>query len=251
VEEVKRVCLMTGASGSLATAFIQRYADRYRIIAVHNRHPVQFAAQDQEFVDPLAPSHRVAANEHAVHSVRADLSEADGVARLVSEVVAQFGSIDLLINAATMRSWSPLLEPGALDAAEAVLRTNVLAPLRLSVTIAQHLWQSDPAGNQRANRNIINISSSAGLFVYPDQGQTLYSISKAAVNQLTYHLANEFWNIGVRVNALAPDSFPGRVAITEVLEAIIDLDASEQTGQVIPLLSASEFEQEYGSSARS
>src|SRR5712692_8425458 len=124
MEHVKRVCLMTGASGLLATAFIERYADRYRIIAVHNRNPVQFATQDQMFVDPLAPSHRVAVNEHAVRSERVDISEPAAVNRLVGEVAAQFDNIDLLINAAAIRAWSPLLAPAALDAAEAVLKVN-------------------------------------------------------------------------------------------------------------------------------
>src|SRR5206468_2900780 len=131
---------------------------------------------------------------------------------------------------------SALLAPGAVDEADQVIRTNVIAPLRLSVAIAHRLWQDAPTQNQRRRRNIVNISSSAGMFVYPDLGQGAYAMSKAALNHLTYHLASEFWNIGVRVNAVAPDSFPGRVSTAEVLETIADLDASDQTGQVIPLL---------------
>jgi NAD(P)-dependent dehydrogenase (short-subunit alcohol dehydrogenase family) len=233
---MKRTCLLTGASGLLGTAFIERCHDLYTIIAVHNRNPVQFAAQDQRFVDPLAPTRLIAANEHPVHSIRADICEPEAVDRVVTEVKAQFGNIDLLIHGAAIRAWAPVLTATGLDAAEAVLKTNVLAPLRLSVAVARLLWQSDCTGNQQHNRNIINISSSAGLFVYPDQGQTLYGISKAALNYSTYHLANEFWDIGVRVNALAPDTFPGRVSTAEVVDAILDLDASKQTGQIISLL---------------
>lgn len=233
---MKRVCLLTGASGLLGTAFIERCHHLYTIIAVHNRNPLQFATQDQWFVDPLAPSCVVTANEHAVHSIRADICERDAVDRIVSEVEAQFGNIDLLINAAAIRAWSPVLSATGLDAAEAVFKINVLAPIRLSVAIARGLWQSDCTENQRHNRNIINISSSAGLFVYPDQGQTLYGMSKAALNHSTYHLANEFWDIGVRVNALAPDTFPGRVSTAKVVDAIIELDVSEQTGLIISLL---------------
>lgn len=39
-----RVCLLTGASGPLGTALIERYADRYQIVAVHHRRPLYFAA---------------------------------------------------------------------------------------------------------------------------------------------------------------------------------------------------------------
>ena len=236
VEGMKRICLLTGASGLLGTAFIGRCHDLYSIIAVHNRNPVQFAAQDQRFVDPLAPCRLVLENQHAVHSIQADICEPDGIIRIVSEVEAHVGNIDLLINGAAIRAWLPILSANGLDASDAVFKINTLAPLQLSVAIARRLWKSDPEANQRHNRNIINISSSAGLFVYPDQGQTLYGASKAALNHLTYHLASEFWEIGVRVNALAPDTFPERVATDSVLDTIVDLDNSDQTGQVISLL---------------
>jgi NAD(P)-dependent dehydrogenase (short-subunit alcohol dehydrogenase family) len=233
---MKRVCLLTGASGLLGTAFIERCHPIYDIIAVHNRNPVQFATQHQKFVDPLAPSRLVAANEHATHSIQADICDLDAINRVVGEVQAHFGNIDLLINAAAIRAWSPVLSATSLDAAEMVLKINVLGPIRLSVAIARALWKSGCTENQRRNRNIVNISSSAGLFVYPDQGQTLYGMSKAALNHSTYHLAIEFWDIGIRVNALAPDTFPGRVSTAKVVDTIIDLDASEQTGQIISLL---------------
>jgi NAD(P)-dependent dehydrogenase (short-subunit alcohol dehydrogenase family) len=71
--------------------------------------------------------------------------------------------------------------------------------------------------------------------MYPDLGQSLYGTSKAALNHLTYHLANEFWDLGVRVNSIAPDTFPGRIPTEEVLEAILVLDTSNQTGQVVRL----------------
>lgn len=247
---MKRVCLLTGASGSLGTAFIERYATKYRIIAVHHANPVHFATTGQRFVDPLAPTEPVAANADAVYAIRADLCQIEDVDRLMEEVIANFDNIDLLINAAALRRWSALVAPGAVDVTEQVLRTNVVAPLRLSVAIAQRLWQADPADNERKRRNIINVSSSAGLFVYPDLGQAVYATSKAALNHLTYHLASELWNIGIRVNAVAPDSFPTRVSMERVLETIIDLDSGAQTGQVIPLLGESDLEGQHGSVAR-
>jgi NAD(P)-dependent dehydrogenase (short-subunit alcohol dehydrogenase family) len=232
---MKRICLLTGASGFLGTAFIERYSDRYEIIAVHNQNPIQFATQDQTVVDPLAPSREVPANNHAVFSLRADISHSHGIDQLIRQVTTRFGNIDLLINGAAIRAPSSLLSPGAPDLAEQCLSVNILAPLRLAVALAQTVWALDIDANLRNNRNIVNVSSSAGLFVYPDLGQGLYATSKAALNHLTYHLACDFWEIGIRVNAVAPDSFPGRVSIDEVLDTIVRLDTTEQTGQVIPL----------------
>lgn len=57
----------------------------------------------------------------------------------------------------------------------------------------------------RSNRNVVNLSSTAGLFVYPDLGQSVYAASKAALNHLTYHLASDF--CGFCVGALPPPLF--------------------------------------------
>jgi NAD(P)-dependent dehydrogenase (short-subunit alcohol dehydrogenase family) len=238
METMKRICLLTGASGALGTAFIERHAADYTILAVHHRNPVHFATQNQRFVDPLAPAEPVPANDHAVRAIHADLCDPTGATRVVDEVAAAVENVDVVINAAAIRAWSPLLAHGALDAFEDVFRTNVVAPLRLCAAVARRFWERDPEGNQRKNRNVVNISSTAGMFVYPDLGQAAYAASKAALNHLTYHLASELWNIGVRVNAVAPDTFPGRVDTNEVLAAIIGFDAGHETGRVVPLLGA-------------
>jgi NAD(P)-dependent dehydrogenase (short-subunit alcohol dehydrogenase family) len=215
-------------------------AERYAIAAVHHRNGVQYATQDQRFVDPLEPERDVPANRTAVHSVRADLSQPREVDRVVAEVVDRFGPVDLLVNAAARRSFGHVLGAGCLDPADTVMSVNVLAPLRLCVALARACWQADPEANLAGNRNIVNVSSTAGLYVYPDLGQALYATSKAALNHLTYHLASDLWDIGIRVNAVAPDTFPGRVPIGDVVEAILALDASDRTGQVVPATLATE-----------
>jgi NAD(P)-dependent dehydrogenase (short-subunit alcohol dehydrogenase family) len=232
---MKRVCLLTGASGLLGTAFIERFADEYQIAAVYNRNPIQFPTQDQVFVDPLLPSRQIAENNGAVLSIRTDLSSPGEIDSLIDEVIGQFGRIDLLINSAAQRTWLHLLDEKTMDAAESVMRVNVLGPLRLSVGIANRCWRMDPDANLENNRNIINVSSTSGIFVYPDLGQGLYAMSKAALINLTYHLASDLWDIGIRVNAVAPDSFPSRISTDAVLDAISGFDQSDVTGQVLPL----------------
>jgi NAD(P)-dependent dehydrogenase (short-subunit alcohol dehydrogenase family) len=231
----ERVCLLTGASGLLGTAFIERFAGDYQIAAIHHTHPLEFATQTQMFVDPLHPSEAPPFDDRKVYSIAADLSKPRDVERAIDEVLNHFGRVDLLIHAAAVRFYSQLLSAAALERAETVFAVNVLACARLCVGLAQRFWHVDPAENVQCNRNVINISSSAGLFIYPDQGQSLYAASKAALNHLTYHLASEFWDLGIRVNAVAPDTFPGRIEVVEVLDAIRHLDGSDQTGQIVPL----------------
>jgi NAD(P)-dependent dehydrogenase (short-subunit alcohol dehydrogenase family) len=228
-----RVCLLTGASGQLGTAFIARYADRYQIVAVHHRRPIFFPTQHQEFINPLGkPQPQGEPNAFKVHAIRADIARPEAINEIVHQALGRYGRVDMLINAATVRRFSPLLA-NEMDADAAhVFCINVLAPLRLSAALARTFWRIDIAANQRFNRNIVNLGSTAGLYVYPDSGQALYASSKAALHHLTYHLASEFWDLGVRANAVAPDTFPGRVAIDEVLDAIVAFDTSDGTGQI-------------------
>ena len=231
---MKRVCVLTGASGVFGTAFINRHAHDYKIAAIYHRNCVKYATQEQKFVDPLLPHLPIPENEHAVYAIKADLTDEETRVGMVRDLLQRFGQIDLLINAAAYRGWSHLLSL-EVENAEAIWKLNVLAPLRLSVAIAKQHWTASPEANLKANRNIINLSSTAGLFIYPDMGQALYASSKAALNHLTYHLASEFWDIGVRVNTVAPDTFPGRISIDEVLDAVINFDRTQLTGKVLPL----------------
>jgi NAD(P)-dependent dehydrogenase (short-subunit alcohol dehydrogenase family) len=232
---LKRVCVITGASGTLGTAFIARYRTQYRIVAIHNQHGLPFASQNQSFLDPLDPDHALPENDDPVYAIRADLSREQAIEDLCLQVVTEFRNIDLLINAAVTGRWRPFLSPSALADAELGVRVNLLAPLRLAVGFARHCWRSCIQQNIRRRRNIVNLSSTAGVYVYPDQGQGLYSACKAALNFATYHLASEYWDIGVRVNAVAPNSFPGRVSIGRVLDQIRAFDGGDETGRVVTL----------------
>ncbi len=230
---MKRVCVLTGASGLLGVEFSKRFANIYHIVAVHHRNPLSHPTQDQVLFDPLSPNDAIDANNHALFSIRANIQREEDINRIIRSVMLRFGCIDILINCAAVRSFSNFLSPQGILKSERVFAINVLAPLRLSVGFANAYWNQNPDSNRQNNRHIINISSTAGLVVYPNLGQGLYAASKAALNTLTCHLASEFKAIGIRVNAVAPDTFPGRVSIDEVLNAIMSLDTSDCTGQIV------------------
>ena len=238
----RRVCLLTGATGVLGTAFCHRYADRYDIIAVHRSRVPELVSQTATLVDPLAPDDELPENGHRVFTVRADLTREEDVRRLVDVALTRFGRIDLVVNAAAWSTRQSALDERAFTASlERHLHTNVVAPARLVVAVARASWQDRPDENRVRNRNVVNVSSTAGVYLYPGLDQTAYATSKAALNFLTVHLASELEVLGVRANATAPNGFPHYVPTERVLDSIMSFDEGRMTGQILVLDSGEEL----------
>lgn len=235
--EARRVCLLTGASGRLGSYFANLYADRYDFVAVYRNTRPWMAAQDASFFDPLAPQESVteiSENGRRVYAVQEDLTTPGACDRVVELAIGHFDRIDLVVNAAVASVWSPMLGSDHLTrSAPAQLATNILVPLELSQAVARRFWQDRQEENRRWNRNVVNVSSIAGLRVFPGSGQSLYAATKAALNLLTGHMAQEFATIGIRVNATAANSFPALVSTERAARAIRDLDEGDASGTIV------------------
>ena len=231
-----RVCLLTGAGGRLGSAFCWSYASRYQIAALWSRRPPLFASQDQRVFDPLGEEADLHENRCPVLTIRADVTSRAAIARAVDQVLSRLGRVDLLVHAAGFRHWAPMLDGDSLlDSVDRHFDVNVRAPLALTLEVAKRFWAGRAAENAAANRNVVTVSSTAGVRVYPGHGQSVYAASKAALNHLTRHLAAELRPLGVRANALAPDSFPGIVPTAQVTQALVRLDEGTATGRVLML----------------
>ncbi|MDT4976811.1 MAG: hypothetical protein QOG98_2569 [Pseudonocardiales bacterium] len=232
----RRVCLLTGAGGTLGTAFCRRYAAEYDIVAVCRTRAPDVSSQHESYVDPLQPLADLLENQARVFTVQADLEQPGQVEQVIDLALAKFGRVDLLVNNAGYSRWhqNGLIDgDGALRDFDRHFAVNVAIPLRLAVRLGQQYWMHRDQDNRAHNRNIVNVSSLAGARVFPGQGQGVYAASKAALNQLTRHLAAEFAVFGVRVNALAPNSFPSVVSTESVARGIARLDHESVTGRVL------------------
>jgi NAD(P)-dependent dehydrogenase (short-subunit alcohol dehydrogenase family) len=229
----KRVCLLTGASGTLGTEFCRSLRKSYDIAAVCSTRLPSAPSQYSFPMDPLNPT-RVSGVTDPVFAVRADLFDDRDIQRVVELTLARFGRIDLLINAAVYSRWASAVSTNELvDSAPLQFQMNVLVPLKMAVAVAREFWRDRGAENSAANRNIVNVSSTSGVYVYPNADQIVYSASKAALNYLTCHLASEFRTFGVRVNAVAPNAFPAIVPTRRVAQGIQRLDRGALTGQIL------------------
>ena len=124
---------------------------------------------------------------------RVDVTSDEAPAAIVAAALADFGHIDVLVNAAGV------IASGTLDATtdevwDAMMAINLRAPFRLMRAAAPHLKDRKGA--------VVNVSSVNGLRSFP--GVLAYCVSKAGVDHLTRCAAIELAALGVRVNAVNP-----------------------------------------------
>jgi len=230
----KRVCLLTGAGGTLGSALCRLYARNYSIVAVYRSGALGLPSQRERFVDPLSPLRQVPQNANRIYAVRADVGNGKDLDWLVEVALARFGRIDLLVNAAAATlpaDWTDSVRLG--DNFEEQMRVNALVPIKLAAIVARKFWRDRASENATHNRNVINVSSTSGLYIFRRPTQGLYSASKAALNFLSVYQAQEFWRFRVRVNVLAPTSFPELIPTEQVAASLVQLDQARINGSVM------------------
>ena len=139
-------------------------------------------------------------------SIPADLSSDEECARLAEEMSEREPALDILVNNAGATWGAPLAEYPA-DAWDKVMTLNAKAPFLLTRALVPALGAAatpdDPA-------RVINIGSIDGIQV-PLMETYAYSTSKAAIHQLTRHLARQLGRYNITVNAVAPGPFESKM----------------------------------------
>ncbi|HWD52923.1 MAG TPA: SDR family oxidoreductase [Acidimicrobiales bacterium] len=138
-------------------------------------------------------------------SLPADLSTEDGCRGLAERLAAQEERLDILVNNAGA-TWGAPIESFDEAAWEKVLALNVKGVFH---TTKFHLPLLRAAGTAEEPSRVINIGSIDGIHV-PQLETYSYSASKAAVHQLTRHLAKRLAP-ATTVNAIAPGPFESKM----------------------------------------
>ncbi|KAL5662630.1 hypothetical protein ACJX0J_029755, partial [Zea mays] len=128
------------------------------------------------------------------------VSDAQQRKNIIETAVKNFGHIDILVsNAAANPTVNVILEMKEV-VLDKLWDINVKASILLIQDAAPHL---------RAGSSVILISSIAGY--NPEQGLTMYGVTKTALFGLTKALAGEM-GPDIRVNCIAPGFVPTRFA---------------------------------------
>ncbi|MGC6452589.1 MAG: SDR family NAD(P)-dependent oxidoreductase [Candidatus Puniceispirillaceae bacterium] len=129
----------------------------------------------------------------AHESLVADLADPDTPARVIAEVIATAGRLDVLVNnAGTMREAG--IEEMRLSDWQHDIAVNLTAPFLMMRAAMPHL--------RAARGSIVNIGSIEGLGANP--GHAAYCAAKSGLHGLTRAVAVDHGGEGVRCNAVAP-----------------------------------------------
>jgi len=128
------------------------------------------------------------------HFVVADVSTNTAPTEIVDECIRVYGRLDGLVNNAAIVQHMPLSQWNFANFDEHIA-TNIRAPYFLIQACLPYLKESPIAA-------VVNVSSSSGTL--KRIGQSVYGMSKAALNYLTSSLAGELAGDGIRINCVAP-----------------------------------------------
>ena len=177
----KRTVLITGGTSGIGFELAKQLLDRGNTVIVTGRDQAKLDATKQALP--------------AVHTVRSDVSDPQAVISLYNTVLAQFPSLDTLINNAGIMRNLNLNQPRDLLDVTREIETNFSGPVRMVQQFLPHL-------KSRPGSLIINVSS--GLAFIPYTISPVYSATKAAIHSFTQTLRVQLAGTGVTVIELAP-----------------------------------------------
>ena len=132
-----------------------------------------------------------------------DATNRDELRDLVARVLASHGRIDVLVNSAGINSATPFLDISD-EEMERIVAVNQLAVVRACQEFGRYFVERAQSSGEGAS--IVNVGSESGLT--PLSQIFTYSLTKAAVHNLTKNLAREWGPLGIRCNVLVPGFFP-------------------------------------------
>ncbi|NSX54299.1 SDR family NAD(P)-dependent oxidoreductase [Parasulfitobacter algicola] len=185
-----KTAIVTGAAKGVGLAIGRQFADQGA--------NVMFADIDETgLVDQVGED---AKQEGNVRYFAGDLRERLTIANLLSATIDAFDRVDILVNASRQVEPSDPLDPDS-DAVEIMLQQNLMTSLRLSQLIAKRMIKQAEGQETGSVGCIVNLSSIAARRTHP---QMLgYSVSCAALDQMTRSLAVALAQHHIRVNAVA------------------------------------------------
>lgn len=200
-----KIAIVTGSAAGIGRAIACRFA----------QHGARLLLVDQQRAAGQALAAQLQRDGRDAAFIAADLSDGTQARQIIEEARARFGRLDVLVNNAAL--YGPVNKLPLASTTEEVWDRTLQVNLRSPFILCRY---GIPLMLNRGGA-IINIASIGGLAAFPDFAA--YSVSKAALIQMTRSIALDYASQGVRANAICPGAIdtPGNDQFVEDREAYL------------------------------
>jgi len=184
-----KTAVVIGGTGELCSAMAVAMAGAGAEIALVGRNEEKARVRLQAIEDAGGTGYFVAT----------DVVSRDGLENLLAEVVSRSGKCDILVNGAGVNSPMPFLEIPE-EEYDRIFEVNTKAVFMACQVFGKYYLENG------ISASIINVGSMSA--VTPLSRVFTYSMSKAAVHNISKNLAREWGTKNIRVNTVVPGFFP-------------------------------------------
>ena len=184
-----KTAVVVGGTGELCGAMAVAMAGAGAEIVLVGRNEEKARARLREIED---------AGGHG-YFVATDVASREGLEKLLAEVVSKSGKCDILVNGAGVNSPTPFLDIPE-EEYDHIFAINTKAVVMACQVFGAYFLEHG------IRASIINVGSMSA--VLPLSRVFTYSMSKAAVHNISKNLAREWGTKDIRVNTIVPGFFP-------------------------------------------
>jgi NAD(P)-dependent dehydrogenase (short-subunit alcohol dehydrogenase family) len=207
-----KVVLISGGASDIGRATATRMAEEGALVV----------AGDVDEAGAAEVARAITETGGTAAGLRCDVRDEASVGAFVARAVSEFGGVDVVDHNA---AWShPRLDTDAVEVDLGVWQRVMDTVTRGALLLAR---AAVPHMASRGGGSIVTISS--GTSTIAESTRVAYGVSKAALNQLTRHLAVRYGRDGIRANAIAPGFI-----LTQTASSMVPLDVQRRLADANP-----------------
>ena len=196
---IDKVVLITGGNGHLGKAMSEILCEYGATLVLASRNQQKNLQLKNELIDKY---------NCKVKTIELDISSRENINENISNLIDEFGKIDVLINNSYYGAGSELLEMKDDDWYKGI-DGSINSCYRMSQTVLKYM-------QEKKSGKIINIASMYGLVapdvsIYEDNNfynPANYGVGKAGIIQFTKYIAAVYGKFGITCNTISPGPFP-------------------------------------------